>query len=395
MKSKKSENSVIKIAFTGGGTGGHIYPGLAVADSLRKLAEESGRKVEIHWIGNSIGMDKKIVENNLDANARKSADYFYGIPSGKLRRYLSFKNFLDLFKIFAGFISSFFILLKIRPSVLFSKGGFVSVPPCISARLLKIPVFTHECDFTPGLATRINSRSAKNILVSFEETKEYFSASDKKKVIVTGNPVRPVFYSASVEKGLSFLGIKNKEKPILLVQGGSLGARQINTLVQENIEWLCKNFIVVHQTGSKNTDQSQFSSLSDEIKANYKPYPFIYSEMPDVIAASDIVLSRAGSNSLWECSVLAKPMILIPLTGNGTRGDQEDNADFFDKANAAIVLKRETATSEKLRDALNQLLQESVRKEFSENSKKLSGQGFPAEKIARLLLQNIFTEESR
>lgn len=393
MNSKSKENSVIKIAFTGGGTGGHIYPGLAVADSLRKKFNDCGKTVQIHWIGNSSGMDKTIVEKNIDQNGAKSADFFYGIPSGKLRRYLSFKNFLDLFKIFAGFASSFFILLKIRPQVLFSKGGFVSVPPCISAKLLGIPVFTHECDFTPGLATRINSRSASKILVSFSETKNYFSAADKQKVLVTGNPVRPVFYSADAEKGLAFLGLQKKDKPVLFVQGGSLGARQINSLIQENLEWLCERFIVIHQTGNKNTDQSEISSSSENVRKNYKPFPFIYSEMPDVMACADIVVSRAGSNSLWECSVLGKPMVLIPLTGNGTRGDQEDNADFFDSANAAIVLKHENVCSEKLNEALNQLLQDNIRKEFADNSRSLSSNGIPAENIASILFEKITSGE--
>ena len=228
------KNNEIKVVFAGGGTGGHIYPGLGVADSFREYCKKNGENVKIFWIGNSSGMDKNIVESNLDSSGNRSADVFYGIPSGKLRRYFSFRNFLDVFKIAAGFVSSYFILLKIRPSVLFSKGGFVSVPPCFAAKLLKIPVFTHECDFTPGLATRINSKSAKKILLSFDETKNYLSSQAKVKALTTGNPVRPVFYSAKSEKGLDFLNIKEKSKPILLVIGGSLGARQINELVKEN-----------------------------------------------------------------------------------------------------------------------------------------------------------------
>ncbi|MDY5049022.1 MAG: glycosyltransferase, partial [Treponema porcinum] len=246
--------SDITIVCAGGGTGGHIYPGLAVADAVRTVCAENNRTVHIYWIGNSSGMDKTIVEKNIGADGKPSADRFYGIPSGKLRRYFSLKNFFDLFKIFAGFIASFFILLKIKPDVLFSKGGFVSVPPCFSARILRIPVYTHECDFTPGLATRINAKSAKKILVSYKETAGFLGVSSAQKCIVTGNPVRPVFYSASAERGRSFLGIEAADKPVLLVLGGSLGARQINYLVKENIEWLCRRFIVVHQTGTKNAD---------------------------------------------------------------------------------------------------------------------------------------------
>lgn len=381
--------SDITIVCAGGGTGGHIYPGLAVADAVRTVCAENNRTVHIYWIGNSSGMDKTIVEKNIGADGKPSADRFYGIPSGKLRRYFSLKNFFDLFKIFEGFIASFFILLKIKPDVLFSKGGFVSVPPCFSARLLRIPVYTHECDFTPGLATRINAKSAKHILVSYSETSGFLGAAAARNCIVTGNPVRPVFYSASAEKGRSFLGIEAADKPVLLVLGGSLGARQINALVKENIEWLCSRFIVVHQTGAKNASDFVADDASECVRKNYRPYPFIYSEMPDVIAFCDVVLSRAGANSIWECAVLGKPMVLVPLCGSGTRGDQEDNAAYFEKAGAAVVLARENASSEKMRTALESFLDADTRRQFGEKARSLSGTEKPAEKIAGLLYTEV------
>lgn len=376
---------ILKIAFAGGGTGGHIYPGLAVADDFRALCRKNGKTAQIYWIGNSKGMDKNIVSKNVDSEGRKSADFFYGIPSGKLRRYFSFQNFLDVFKIFAGFAASFFILLKIKPYVLFSKGGFVSVPPCLGAKILKIPVYTHECDFTPGLATKLNSRSAKHILLSYKETESYLGEAAKRKAVVTGNPVRPVFYSADAENGLKFLGIQKKTKPVLLVVGGSLGAKQLNNLVRENIRWLCENFTVVHQTGEKNASDAEIPDIPEEIKSSYKPFSFIYKEMPDVIACADIVVSRAGANSIWECSVLSKAMVLVPLCGSGTRGDQEDNAAFFERHEAAVVLGRNNATSEKLKAALETLLDGNVRKKYSENNGNLSRGIRPSEKIAELL----------
>ena len=279
---------MMNIIFAGGGTGGHIYPGLAVVDELKKkLDEQNAVQYRIIWIGSNNKMDRDIVEKS------GSVHKFIGIPCGKLRRYFSLRNFIDFFKIAAGFISAFFILLKYKPVILFSKGGFVSVPPCFAAKALRIPVFTHECDFSPGLATRLNSRCASKILVSFNKTKSFFSGEKANKVVVTGNPVRPVFYEANADKGLKFLGLENAQKPILLVLGGSLGAVQINNLINDNIEWLCQNFIVVHQTGKK--DSERFLSLS-ESNPDYHPYPFIYNEMPDVMAAADIVLSRAGSN---------------------------------------------------------------------------------------------------
>ena len=147
------------VFFTGGGTGGHIYPGLAVADELKLIAKNNNKTLKIGWIGCSKGMDKTIVEKAVNSDGERTADIFYGIPSGKLRRYFSFKNFSDMFRIIGGFFSSYHILRKAKPSVLFSKGGFVSVPPVLAARFLKIPVFTHECDFTLGLANRINFKS--------------------------------------------------------------------------------------------------------------------------------------------------------------------------------------------------------------------------------------------
>lgn len=381
---KKKITDKITVAFTGGGTGGHIYPGIAVVDEFRKKCAENNQNLKVVWIGNSKGMDFSIVNNNFDSNGCKSVDAFYGIPSGKLRRYFSFKNFIDVFKVFGGIVSSFFILKKEKPAFLFSKGGFVSVPPCVCAKLLKIPVYTHECDFTPGLATRLNSSFAKNILITYKETQNYLSASVREKCILTGNPVRPVFYSAQENKGLAFLGINKKAKPILLVVGGSLGAKQINELVKTEIEWLCDNFIVVHQTGQKNIEDTESCSNSD-----YKPYPFIYSEMPDVMACADIVVSRAGANSIWECAVLAKPMILIPLCGSGTRGDQEDNAAYFEKQGAALVLSRENASGKMLKNSLEKMLIKENRISYEDSCKKLIQGVKPAEKISEILYNSI------
>ncbi|MBQ0051330.1 MAG: undecaprenyldiphospho-muramoylpentapeptide beta-N-acetylglucosaminyltransferase [Treponema sp.] len=364
--------------FAGGGTGGHIYPGLAVADELRQLYKEKNQEIKICWIGNSSGMDRNIVEKS------GSIDVFYGVPSGKLRRYFSLQNFADVFKIFAGFVKSFFFLLKNRPAVLFSKGGFVSVPPCIAASILKIPVFTHECDFTPGLATRINSRFASNVLVSYEETKKYLPVDKREKSVVTGNPVRPVFYSTNSQNGKKFLfenrSDYNPQKPVLLVLGGSLGAHQINELVSTNLDWLCERFNVVHQCGARDADSMPKNH------PGYFLHPFIYAEMPDVISCADLILSRAGANSIWECSVLGKPMVLIPLCGSGTRGDQVDNAKFFEEKNAASVLLGEAANSENLKVELEKFCNAELRSKYSENSLKLSEGKRPAKRIAELIM---------
>lgn len=376
----------IVIVFAGGGTGGHIYPGIAIADELKKNSNES-TKIEIHWIGNSKGMDSAIIEKNL-LSSGGSIFCFHGIPCGKLRRYFSLKNFTDFFKIFAGFIKSFFILKKIKPDFLFSKGGFVSVSPCAAAAILKIPYFTHECDFTPGLATRINSKKASKILISYEETKNYFSSFQKGKCVVTGNPVRPAFYNDSSEAGKKFLGIDNGcKKNILLILGGSLGANQMNNLVIECLDELKKDFIVVHQTGKKFAQENpDIMSSGDD---SYKPYEFIFNEMVSVIQSADIIISRAGANSLWECAVCSKPMILIPLCGAGTRGDQVDNAEYFASKGAAIALTGKDATKENLLNALSEMKISETRNKFAENCKSICKEKKPSEIIANLILEQI------
>ncbi len=379
-----------KIVFTGGGTGGHIYPGLAVADELKAISKSNNHQIEICWIGCSKGMDKNIVEKATGPDGKPTVDKFYGIPSGKLRRYFSMKNFSDLFRIAGGLFSAYHILRKERPAVLFSKGGFVSVPPCLAARFLHIPVFTHECDFTLGLANRINFKSADCMLVSYEDTKAKLSEADKKRVVVTGNPVRPVFYNTDARKGKAFLGIKDAEKkPVLLVLGGSSGARQINELVYENIDFLCENYIVVHQTGLLNSDDNRSNQLAQKYPESYKPYNFIYQEMPDVVSAADVILSRAGANSIWEAAVLNKPMVLVPLCGSGTRGDQVDNAEFFKNRGAAEMLLGAEADSEHLKESLTKMLDAEKRAEYSKAVEKLTQGEVPAKKIAQILFDKI------
>ena len=377
------------VFFTGGGTAGHIYPGLAVADELKALAASKNKELKICWIGCSKGMDRNIVEKACGPDGKPTADKFYGIPSGKLRRYLSLKNLTDLFRIAGGFFAAYNILRKAKPAVLFSKGGFVSVPPCLAAHLLHIPVYTHECDFTLGLANRLNFKSADCMFVSYEETKNRLPAADHNRVIVTGNPVRPVFYKTDAKRGLEFLGIneQTKNKPILLVLGGSSGARQVNELVFENIDFLCENFIVVHQTGLLNADDNRSASLAEKYPQNYKPYNFIYEQMPDVVASSDVILSRAGANSIWEAAVLLKPMVLVPLCGSGTRGDQVDNAEFFRSRGVAEVLLGAEADNEHLKAALTQMLDASKRAAYSNALKKLTGDEPPAKKISTILYE--------
>lgn len=364
-------NNKITLAFTGGGTGGHIYPGIAVASELKALCKERGVTPYIIWIGNKNGMDRVLVEAAKEGG-ESVIDEFIGVPSGKLRRYLSFQNVLDAFKVAFSCIVCFFVLLKRKPLFLFSKGGFVSVPPVAAAKMLKIKRFTHECDFSAGLATRINAMLGCTVFTSYEET-----CVKGAKCVVTGNPIRRVFYEASSSRGIDFLHVK-KEKPLLLVLGGSSGAREINDLVDLNLSWLCERFIVVHVRGKRDEKEAPG-------RAYYHPYSFIYEQMADVLAASDIVLSRAGAGSVWECAALKKPMILIPLSGRGTRGDQVENAKYFESLGAAHVLTGKEVNGEKLKEKLVLLSDEKERQKCVSSFDKLMGE-MPAKKIAKLLL---------
>lgn len=383
----KLNNNVV--AFTGGGTAGHIYPGLAVADELKSISKAENKNISIFWIGSNVGMDKNIVEKTIGLDGKPIADCFYGIPSGKLRRYLSIKNFTDLFRIVAGYFKARKILRKTKPAILFSKGGFVSVPPCLAAKHLKIPVYTHECDFTLGLANKINFKSAKTMFVSYEETKNRLSSLDQKRVVVTGNPVRPVFYNAKSENGFKFLNIEKTIKPILLVLGGSSGAKQINELVWANLDFLTKNFIVVHQTGLINNNEEQEKQFLSQYGQDYKPYAFIYEQMPDVLSCCDVILSRSGANSIWEAAVLEKPSLLIPLCGSGTRGDQVDNAKFFEEKNAALVLIGQDANSENLKKELTKFLNKDFRENMKNNIRKMVGSEKSVTIIAKYLYEQL------
>ena len=315
---------MISIAFTGGGTGGHIYPGLAIASWMRKQFP-----YRIFWIGSGAGMDRELVE--------RAGLEFFGIPSGKLRRYFSFRNFSDVFKVLAGFFAARRILKKEKPSLLFSKGGFVSVPPCAAAKSLKIPVFTHESDYSPGLATRINTRFAEKIFLSYNESAAFFKGSAAAKLCVSGNPIREEFKTAEAAKGRAFLGLGNNEK-ILLVLGGSLGSAEINELVKACLPDLTMHYTVVHQTG-------EGAGEVPEEAPHYKPRAFFRDELPHIVAAAELVLCRAGAGTIWECKSLGKPMALIPFRGSGTRGDQVENARLFQKKGAAICFMPEEAGS--------------------------------------------------
>lgn len=342
-----------KIVLTGGGTAGHVTPNLAL---IPKLKEKGW---DIHYIGSKSGIEKTLIDD--------TGIPYYAISSGKLRRYFDVKNFKDPFNVLAGIAQSYKLIRKISPDVIFSKGGFVSVPVVIAAWLNKIPVLIHESDYTPGLANKISARFASKVFVTFAEAKQFLPAD---KVMYTGAPIREDILTGSRNKGLEILGFKS-DKPIITVIGGSLGSVRLNTVIRNNLPQLLQNYQLVHICGQGNVDES-FLNIE-----GYRQFEYIRDELADILAATDLIVSRAGSNSIYEWLALRKPMLLIPLSKNVSRGDQILNAESFAKQGFAVTLAEENLSGETFLNAVTRLHKnrltyiDKMRKEAPKNSLEL------------------------
>ena len=319
------------IVLTGGGTAGHVTPNIALLSSLI----EAGYKIS--YIGSYDGIEKTLIEEQDIP--------YYGISSGKLRRYFDIKNFSDPFRVLKGFREARKLLRELSPDIIFSKGGFVSVPVVLAARRLKIPVIIHESDMTPGLANKLCVSSAAMICCNFPET---LNNVPSKKAIVTGTPIRRELLLGNKLRALNFCNF-TANKPVLMVIGGSLGAAAINNAVRNILPDLLKEFQVIHLCGKGKTDPA----LED--MEGYVQYEYIKKELPDMFALADLVISRAGANAICEISALAKPNLLIPLPASASRGDQILNAQSFEKQGYSIVMEEESITPEKLLQAVHQL----------------------------------------
>jgi UDP-N-acetylglucosamine--N-acetylmuramyl-(pentapeptide) pyrophosphoryl-undecaprenol N-acetylglucosamine transferase len=353
----KSSRESVSIAFTGGGTAGHILPGIAVIEVLKNHYIKNHHNPEnlhldVFWICSKNAHEQKLLKNQKIP--------YCSIQTGKLRRYFSLNNLLDVFLVFIGIIQSFFILLRKKPLLLFSKGGFASLPPVVAAWLLKIPIIIHESDLDPGLTTRITAKFAKKILIPFRDSVHFYPDSYEGKLLVTGNPVRSGVKNGSRERGLLFCKLP-ADKPVLFVAGGSLGAVQINKILGNCIQDLCEKYVVIHQTGSNWTFAFEHR--------NYRSFAYIDEHYADIAAAADLVVSRAGAGAVWEFSLLRKPMILIPIGSESSRGDQIRNADFFEKNGAAVVLKGKKVNTENLKNAILSIIEnDEIRKDLVKNA---------------------------
>ena len=317
-----------KIVLTGGGTMGHVTPHLAIIPSLLKAG------YDIHYVGTANGMEAPKMQSVEGVT-------YHAVKSGKLRRYFSWQNFTDPFRVIAGAFQSAHLMGKLKPDVVFSKGGFVAVPVVVGAWFHRIPVLCHESDLTPGLANKLCKPFAKRFATTFPECAEALGP----KAEMTGTPLRPELFSGSRERGLQFLGFDGS-KPVLLMMGGSSGAQAVNAALRAALPGLTNIFDVAHICGKGNLDASLDGT------PGYTQVEFLDADLPDVLACTDMVLSRAGANALCEFQALGRPMLLVPYPKGAGRGDQILNAQSLQKRGLCHVLYQEDMTGETLEKAI-------------------------------------------
>lgn len=320
-----------RIVLTGGGTAGHVTPNIALFPKLR----EEG--YDIHYIGSHDGIEKKLME-----------DYkipYYGISTGKLRRYFDPKNFSDPFRVVKGYSEAKKILKTLQPDVVFSKGGFVSVPVVRAAASLKIPCIIHESDMTPGLANKLCIPVASKVCCNFPETMQKISSQN---AVLTGSPIREELTKGNKFKAMELCHFSSG-KPVLLVIGGSLGASGVNKLVRNALPQLLEDFQVVHICGKDKVDNLLLTT------PGYKQFEYVKEDLKDLFAMADVVISRAGANAICELLALRKPNLLIPLSANSSRGDQILNAKSFEAQGFSMVADEDYLTPVTLVEKVHEL----------------------------------------
>ena len=322
-----------RIILTGGGTAGHVTPNIALLPRLKEL------QYDIHYIGSYNGIEKELIS--------QFGIPYHGISTGKLRRYFSVQNFTDPFRVIKGMGEARKLIKILEPDVIFSKGGFVSVPVVLAGKGQHVPVIIHESDMTPGLANKLCIPSASKVCCNFPETVKNLPAD---KAVLTGTPIRQELLSGDKEAARRFCGFTD-EKPVLMVIGGSLGAASVNENIRKILPELLKEFQVIHLCGKGKMDES----LKDT--KGYVQYEYIKQELADLFALADIVISRAGANAICELNALKKPNLLIPLSANASRGDQILNARSFERQGYSMVLEEEEITESTLLNSIRELYQ--------------------------------------
>lgn len=337
-----------RIILTGGGTAGHVTPNIALLPRLKEL------NYDIHYIGSYNGIEKELIE--------QFGIPYHGIATGKLRRYFSVQNFTDPFRVLKGMSEAKKLVKVLQPDVIFSKGGFVSVPVVLAGKSCKVPTIIHESDMTPGLANKLSIPSATKVCCNFPETLDHLPEG---KAVLTGSPIRQELLRGDKFKAREFLNFKS-DKPVILVVGGSLGAVAVNNAVRALLPELLKSYQIIHLCGKGKVDES--------LKGveGYTQFEYIKEELKDLFALTDIVISRAGANAICELLALRKPNLLIPLSATASRGDQILNARSFERQGFSVVLEEEELTNEVLLSAINKLYEN--RESYIETMKQSSQQ---------------------
>lgn len=320
-----------RILLTGGGTAGHVTPNIALFPILKE------HDYDIHYMGSYNGIEKRLIED-FDIP-------YYGIATGKLRRYFDPRNFSDPFRVVAGYFEAKKIIKKIQPDVVFSKGGFVSVPVVRAAASLGIPCVIHESDMTPGLANKLCIPVATKVCCNFPET---LKELPEQKAILTGSPIREELAKGDRLAGLDLCGF-TANKPVIMVVGGSQGSAAVNEAVRSALPKLLMDFQVVHLCGKDKVDNLLLTTNG------YKQFEYIKAEMKHIFAMADLVISRAGANAICELLSLKKPNILIPLPAGSSRGDQILNANSFATQGFSMVIDEEYLDGDMLVDKVQEL----------------------------------------
>ncbi len=321
------------VLLTGGGTAGHVTPNMALIPHL----QDAG--LDIVYVGSYDGIEKKLIE--------EMGIPYYPIQSGKMRRYFDIKNFTDPFRVIQGWGQALKLIKKLKPTVIFSKGGFVSVPVVMAGKMAGVPCVIHESDMTPGLANKLAVPFARKVCTNFEETLQYLP---EKKAVYTGTPIRESLLKGSRFEGFRITGFP-EDKPVILIMGGSMGAGAVNEIVWQAAPELVREYSVIHLCGKGKRNES----LAD--LGGYLQMEYADTELPHLYAIADVMVSRAGANALAEILALRVPNILVPLPLSASRGDQILNARSFEKKGYSYVLEQEGMTAPRLREAIDSVYQ--------------------------------------
>jgi len=370
----------MKIVFTGGGTGGHIYPIIAITREIKKISPPD-QEIRFFYIGPKDELTARLLS--------QEGIKIKPILAGKIRRYCTIiailQNIIDIFKTAVGIIQAFGHLFFLAPDLVFSKGGFGAFPVIISARILRIPIFLHESDAVSGLANRITAKFAAEVFISFPKT-ENINAS---KMILVGNPIRKEILEGSEEDARKLFEITSN-RPVILILGGSQGAQKINDLILDSLPQLIEDFEIIHQAGIRNFEQVKAEAevvLNKESRKYYHIYPFLREiELKHAYKISDFIISRAGSGSIFEIAALGKPSILIPLPGSA-QDHQLKNAYAYAKNKAAIVIEQENLTPNFFITTLKNILADQKRRKKMEEAAKNFSKPRAAEIIANYILE--------